>query len=137
MQFSFQRRTDLALQALNQLHGKTSPTPGTELADSVGSTVSYLPQVMAPLIKSGWVTSDRGPNGGYTLATDLDQISLLDVVETFEGPILDGTCVLRGGPCPGEVDCALHSAWSQVRDTTIHELSIRSVVPNTLTRSRP
>jgi DNA-binding IscR family transcriptional regulator len=61
------RRTDLALLALRQLSLQDEPLGGGALAEAIGTTVSFLPQVMAPLIKGGWVASDRGPGGGYRL----------------------------------------------------------------------
>lgn len=127
MQFTFQRRTDLALRALELLDGDESPMAGSALAAQIETTTAYLPQVMAPLVKAGWVGSDRGPGGGYHLRLPLDDLSLLDVIEAFEGPVANGTCVLRGGPCPGDQNCQLHIAWSQIRETVIRELGTRSV----------
>lgn len=128
MQFTFQRRTDLALQALALLNGDETTTSGPSIAAQIDTTTAYLPQVMAPLVKAGWVGSDRGPGGGYHLRVALEDLSLLDVIEAFEGPVASGTCVLRGGPCPGDLSCQLHTAWSQIRDTVIRELGTRSVL---------
>ena len=128
MQFTFQRRTDLALQALELLEGEKGPIPGPSIAAQIETTATYLPQVMAPLIKAGWVGSDRGPGGGYHLRVALEDLSLLEVIEAFEGPFANGTCVLRGGPCPGADNCQLHAAWSQIRETVIRELGTRSVL---------
>ena len=128
MQFMFQRRTDLALQALALLNGEQAPMPGPSIAAAIETTPSYLPQVMAPLVKAGWVGSDRGPGGGYHLRIALEDLSLLEVIETFEGPVANGGCVQRSGPCPGDETCQLHTAWSQIRDTVVRELGTRSVL---------
>ncbi len=71
-----------------------------------------MPQVLAPLIRAGWVVSQRGPTGGYRLNADPDKISVRDVIEAVEGPVEPTRCVLRGGPCSTDINCALHDAWS-------------------------
>jgi Rrf2 family protein len=111
MNIAFQRRTDLALAAMRAL-SETGPMPGVDLADRLGTTLFYLPQIMGPLVKSGWVNSVRGPGGGYQLTDEVGGASLLDVVEAVEKPE-DGLCVLRDQPCPGETACAVHSVWTQ------------------------
>jgi len=116
MNISFQRRTDLAISALRALNG-VGAVRGVELAEEIETTPSYLPQVMAPLVKAGWVTSERGPGGGYRLA-DVGRISLFAVVEATEGSG-DGRCVLRDAPCPGERGCPVHAVWSQARDVLV------------------
>lgn len=113
--FRFQRRTDLALSALRRLReAEDRRLSGTALAREVGTTASFLPQIMSPLIRAGWVISERGPGGGYIL-TD-DSISLLDVIEATEGPTVDGRCALRTRPCPGEAPCQIHHVAEAARE---------------------
>lgn len=115
--FRFQRRTDLALAALRRL-GETEGRrlSGTALASEIGTTASFLPQIMSPLIGAGWVVSERGPGGGYSLTDDSDSISLLDVIEVTEGPTADGRCALRDAPCPGDPPCQVHEVTVAARE---------------------
>ena len=115
MNISFQRRTDLALSALRALHESGGRMTGADLAERVETTASYLPQVIAPLIRVGWITSDRGPGGGYQLTDAVAGISLLDVIGVTEGPAADGRCVLRDAPCPGDEACPVHTVWVEAR----------------------
>ncbi len=62
MIFKLQRKTDLALSALRCLGAAPEHRlTGVELAEAIETTMSFLPQVMAPLLRSGWVVSERGP----------------------------------------------------------------------------
>jgi Rrf2 family protein len=122
MKFSFQRRTDLALSALRRLADSEVSVSGSDLADALDTTVTFLPQVMSPLVKAGWVESGRGPGGGYRLTARAHGISLFDVVERTEGPSDDGRCVLRDDPCPGEQACQMHTVWIEVRELLIEGL---------------
>lgn len=120
MIFKLRRRTDLALSALRCLgetpHGRST---GQELAKTVGTSPSFLPQVMAPLIRAGWVTSERGPGGGYALTAGSGSASFYDVIEMTEGPTTDGRCLLRDGPCPGDHSCAVHLVATEAREKLI------------------
>jgi len=115
--FRFQRRTDLALAAMRRLgESEGRRLTGTALAGKVGTTASFLPQIMSPLIRAGWVVSERGPGGGYILTDDSDSISLLDVIEATEGPTVDGRCALRDAPCPGDPPCQVHHVAVAARE---------------------
>lgn len=112
MNLSFQRRTDLALSALRILAEWDGTMSRGVLASQTGTTSSFLPQVMAPLVGAGWVTSSRGPGGGYQLDVSARGLRLLEVIEAMEGPSSDGRCVLRDAPCPGQQSCPIHAIWT-------------------------
>jgi len=108
------RKTDLALRAFRVLAAADGLVPGRALAESVGTTVAFLAQVMAPLVRAGLVASKPGPRGGYAPAVDPRTVSVLWVIEAVEGPIPPDKCVLVGGPC-GHPPCSLHEAWLTAR----------------------
>ncbi|HKX73795.1 MAG TPA: Rrf2 family transcriptional regulator [Acidimicrobiia bacterium] len=113
MKLALQRKTDLALAALRAL--AAGPLSGTALAKAVKTTVGFLPQVMSSLVQEGWVVSLRGPGGGYQLTDSATSVHLLEVVEATEGPVGDGRCVMREGPCPGQPACSVHEVWLQAQ----------------------
>ena len=104
------------------------------LADAVCTTPGYMPQVIGPLVKAGWVRSDAGPTGGYSLAVSLEDVSLLQVIEAVEGPTDDGQCVLVDRPCEAAGPCALHVAWYRAREHLLAELDAASIAEVALTQ---
>lgn len=129
MRLSLEQRTDIALLAVRQLHADGSRVRGRELAPAVGTTTHYLPQVLRPLVRAGWVDSSPGPTGGYVLAVDPADVSLLDLIELMEGPVSPAPCVLRGGPCGKQDDtCALHDPWQGARAALVAELAATPLV---------
>lgn len=126
MDLRFSRRTHLALKALQELHGAADQLSGRGLAELIETTLPFLPQVVGPLVKAGWVESQPGPGGGYRLAVSLADVSLLEVIETVEGPTETGVCVLREGPCPGTESCPVHEAWLIARTELQQQLSAMS-----------
>ncbi|HEY8338285.1 MAG TPA: Rrf2 family transcriptional regulator [Egibacteraceae bacterium] len=123
MRLEITRRTDLALRALRAMEGSPQPRKGADVAAEIGTTQAFLAQVVAPLVRAGWVVSDPGPRGGYRAAVPLTEVSVLDLIEAVEGPVVDGRCVLNDGPCPAPSEpCALHEAWSAARDALLDQL---------------
>jgi Rrf2 family protein len=58
-----------------------------------------LAKVMQRLAKAGLVRSRRGPKGGFSLAADPDQTTLLEVYEAAEGPLEMNHCLLGRPVC--------------------------------------
>ena len=122
MNISFQRKTDLAIKALGHLSTIDEPFSRDRLATAVDTSRAYLAQVMTPLVHAGWVTSGRGPGGGYRLSIPTERITLLEVIEAVEGTTVTGRCALQDGPCPGTDSCAIHEAWTAARTDLIDRL---------------
>ena len=81
-------RLEYALVALleianHQAQGK--PLKVNEIAASQSLPERYLDQIFTSLKRQGIISSQRGMKGGYLLAKELWQISLLDVVVAIEG----------------------------------------------------
>ena len=122
MRLDLNKRTDLALRAMEELCVKESRVAGPDLAEALKTTRQYLPQILNPLVKARWVRSTPGPHGGYELLVALEKISVLELIEVMEGPTADNTCVLNGEVCPQEEPCALHGAWQHAREALTNEL---------------
>lgn len=133
MRLEITQRAELALRVIQTLADGGAPRrKGGELAAAIGTTPTYIGQVVAPLVQAGWVQSDPGPTGGYRLTTDAASVSLLELVEALEGPTDNGRCVLRTGPCdPTGTPCAMHDAWVRARDALTDELARTPVSPFT------
>lgn len=127
MRLEVTRKSDLAVRSLQALEGSTDRLKGPALAALVGSTSGFVSQVLTPLVRAGWVRSDPGPSGGYSLVVDLDDVSVLAVIETIEGPTDSGRCVLADRPCDDGGTCALHVPWLRARSQLEAQLDAVSV----------
>ena len=66
---------------------KNHPVASHHIAKARGIPERFLLKVLKPLVSAGILRSSRGPNGGYSLARDPKDITLLEVVEAVNGPL--------------------------------------------------
>ena len=100
------------------------------IAKDIGAPPNYLSKLLKALAEKGLVESQKGLGGGFRLARDADEISLLDVVEPIEHISRWSGCILGRPECSELEPCAIHNRWKAVRDgylrmlqrTTIAEL---------------
>jgi Rrf2 family protein len=87
----------------------------SEIAAAVDVPQTFLAKIFQQFSKTGIVKSFRGTGGGFLLANPPEDITLLQVVEAVEGPILPNRCVLKPGECERDLTCTVHPVWRQVQ----------------------
>ena len=70
-----------------------------ELARLTGSSANHLSKVMQILVKSNYLSSNRGPGGGFILNIPAKDISLLEIYEFIEGTIECQFCGIPEEKC--------------------------------------
>ena len=112
------RQADYAIRAISHLaslsDGQLVQT--REIALSQDIPDKYLPTIIRTLARAGLLRTLRGSHGGVSLARPASQITLREVVEAIDGPVLLNRCQIRPGECrngDGPV-CALHNFWVQL-----------------------
>jgi Rrf2 family protein len=65
----------------------SQPAASQRIAQIQGIPERFLLKVLKALVPIGVLQSLRGPHGGYRLAKEPKQISLLEVIEAVDGPI--------------------------------------------------
>lgn len=123
MRLEVTRRADLAVRALVLLGSTPNRWKAPALAAALDTTTGFVPQVVGPLVKAGWVHSEPGPTGGYSAAVALRDVSVLQVVEAIDGPTDLGRCVVEDRDCRADHPCSLHHAWSGARQELMATLS--------------
>lgn len=128
MRLNVSKRTDLAIRAYRMLHAADGRLAGKTLADEINTSVAFLSQALSPLVAAGWLDSRTGPRGGYGITPVGAHVTLLQVIEAIEGPIVDGRCVLEDSACDASHPCALHTLWAGARASFMRSLADVTVV---------
>ena len=101
--------------ALDNMNGKQL-SQGKNIAKKQGVTDAYLEQIMIPLKRGGIVGTVRGCNGGYDLRKTPDQITVLEIIELFEGRIKLADCSSGKQRCERLDECPTINVWKELED---------------------
>lgn len=91
MKFSTKSRYALRLMIdiANQAPGKVSLK---DISERQEISLKYLEQIVNPLVKIGYLRSERGSQGGYTLAKSLSEYTVGSIIKLFEGSLMPIPC---------------------------------------------
>lgn len=130
------RTTDYAVRILAGLYCATGErTKAADLATATGVSEKYVLKVLATLKRRGWVVSHRGTAGGYSLVSQAKEITLLQVVELFEGPVHLNACTGPNG-CQFVQRCPAHNVWLEA-ETELRRILTKYNVAELGARSQP
>ena len=80
-------KADYAIRALLALAASEDSISAEHLAEEQGLPAKFLGAILSDLRRGGMVTSQRGPEGGFKLARDPDQIMIADILRVVSGPM--------------------------------------------------
>lgn len=119
------KKGDYAIRGMVYLAGQ--PPDRIVLVGEIARAMDVPPQFLAKILqqfgKLGLVRSFRGIGGGFQLARLPGEITLLEIVEAVEGPIMPNRCVISGGACNREKGCTVHPVWKKVQKSVVDTLS--------------
>lgn len=113
--------TVTAIRALVHLasRGEGTVLSPQEIAGQIGASTSYLSKLNTQLVRAGILRSYRGVRGGVELARPPAEISLLQIVEATQGPVLADYCEEYGDL---RQVCGFHRAMAAVHECLTEQL---------------
>ena len=111
------RKTDYALRmlsALVEVEGTDNVVSVREVAEENDIPYSFARSIQHDLAQAGIVESLRGARGGMKLSVDPKKVSLRELVEAVQGPIIISGCDFNGengGICPFLPQCHFNPVW--------------------------
>lgn len=108
------RVTDYGLVLLTHLAGgdPTRPTNARELAESAQLPLPMVSKILKVLAREGFLASQRGVKGGYSLTRLPADVSVVEVIDALEGPIALTEC--GNGSCEREARCRVRAPWQRI-----------------------
>ena len=121
------RQTDYAVRVLLALAKREAGTrlsSGT-IQQEMLIPAAFMARIVAQLARAGLLNTFPGRDGGLVLPRPAAQITLKDVVEAFEGPILLSECLQVKGEddCPFQAHCPVRLRWGRVQVAMLREMA--------------
>jgi Rrf2 family protein len=98
------------------MNGKGAPVQAKVIARRQAIPIKFLEQVLHVMKRAGIIDSLRGAQGGYRLLKEPSALSVADVLEVLDGPVLD-RAVSNDSPIDRHLlkqELLLGHVWEQV-----------------------
>lgn len=113
--FQVPTKTQYAIRALVHL-ARTGSDSSSQIAQVQHISPKYLEGILAQLKAAGLVISGRGRQGGYRLAREPRETSMLEVVRAMEGDLRLVDCVTDSSACSMGSLCHPRRFWIGLKD---------------------
>jgi Rrf2 family protein len=118
------RQADYAVRAVLYLArlGTDHRAATSQIAQEQQIPPSFLAKIVSQLSVAGLLQTSRGARGGVSLARVPEDISLLEVVEAIDGPIMLNECVAGNGVCIFGDTCPMRPVWCDAQAELVQHL---------------
>lgn len=118
-----------AMSALAEVHRQGELLSSYQIAERRNLSQALVGKIMTVLSQNGLVIGSRGPGGGYRLSRAPGSITVLEVVELFEGHRDGNSCPFGPGWCGVGEPCPLHHTLARMSDQAATALRRMTFAP--------
>ena len=117
--------TDYAIRSLLYLSLIDRMAPASEVSERMNIPKQYLVTMSRKLKDAGLIAALPGAAGGYYLARDASEITLLDIMRVTEGTDGINRCTEQGACCErfSSEDCPVKGVYEELQSTVEELLS--------------
>ena len=122
--------SDYALRIITSLATHDSVVDAKTLAEENSVTQRFTLKILHKLVTAGLVISFKGVNGGYKLGEPSDKITLKEVIELIDGPIMMVRCLESSESCALNKDktaCIYHHIFDTISLDVAKKLSVITI----------
>lgn len=106
------RKTDYALRLLSMLASEQGGLMSVRsAAEQVDVPYSFARSIQHGLVQAGIIESLRGVRGGMRLKVDPKEVTIRQIVEAVQGPLVMNDCTADNGVCARMECCCYHPIW--------------------------
>ena len=125
--FKINRQTDYAVRVVLALSKREEGAriSSADIQREMLIPKAFVSRIVAQLAHEGLVNTFPGRDGGLSLPRPASKITIKDVVEAFEGPILLSECmqVTNEDDCPFQSNCPVRSKWGRIQAAMMREMA--------------
>lgn len=120
------RAASIGIHACALLRRSDTRMNASQVAKALDASTHHVAKVLQKLALEGILNSTKGPSGGFSLAVNPSEVSLLRIYEIIQGPIEDTHCPEYGTECPFP-ECIWGDFGNQTRENFKEYLQSRSL----------
>lgn len=119
------RRTDYAVRIMLALaeHPYGERLSTKTIRETMLVPKAFLERIVAELSKASLIKTYPGPNGGIMLFQTPETITVRQIWEAIEGPLLISDCLQTPEECPLHENCPMRSCWGKLQKVMLDELT--------------
>ena len=123
------KKAEYALMALKDLASRpeTEAASAREIAERYGIPVELMAKVLQRLVRQHLLASHHGTHGGYHLARPAGRISVADVIEAIDGPVMVTSCTTLDDDCEQYATCNIRDPLWRIKDQIVQALASYSL----------
>ncbi len=127
MQISTKSRYGLRAMVELALSYGDGPVSLREISENQEISDKYLEQIVPHLKTEGFLRSVRGAGGGYELTKPPEEITILHILQTLEGPLALVDCVDSPKICDRKEVCVTRELWVGIQKSMEEFLESRTL----------
>jgi Rrf2 family protein len=119
------RASDYAIRVLVYLAEtpQAGRTTRLDIVENTGVPAAFLNKLVQKLVRARFISARPGVGGGCTLASQASAISVLQVIETVDGPLKISECLAEEAQCPRISVCNFRRLLMQMQQEMARLLS--------------
>ena len=123
------KKAEYALMAVKDLASRpeSEAASAREIAERYGIPVELMAKVLQRLVRQDLLASHHGTRGGYHLARSSDRISVADVIEAIDGPVMVTSCTSLDDECEQFATCNIRDPLWRIKDQIVQALTSYSL----------
>lgn len=99
-----------------------------DIASELGLPASFLSKILQTLSRFGFLTSVKGPRGGFAISEKGANASVAEIIAVIDGPMDFDACLSGFSPCSDENACPFHFTWKRIRAEIQDMVTTRSIM---------
>ena len=96
----FSDAATIGIHSLIVLAREKNTLNAIQLSDKIGASRHHIGKVLQRLVKDGFLQSNRGPTGGFSIKKNPREVTVYDVYRSIEGEVDLGECPYDDKVCP-------------------------------------
>lgn len=119
--------SSIAIHGMILIARSEKPLNVLYIADQTNSSKHHVAKILQRLSKEGFLTSLRGPAGGFSLNVNPAEIDLLTIYQAIEGKLEPGKCPMDKPVCTYET-CIYNNVIEKMTEDFTNHLKSKKLI---------